>query len=511
MTTSSNRFDKHLAEGSSEHALSTTNRYRSDALQRSQLRHMIVAEVITDPELLDEAFFARAEHDLGLRHAAMLRVAPRDSIIAFPKINNTEPESSPAVLLLPMLSHIRMPIRPGEHVLALFEDPEDVGSIGFWLSRIPTVKHADDPNIAHNLREHDPSFALDIKNPDKKPAYTFNNGVPTSDGVIIGETATLRGNQSAYESIITGSLAGSLRVIEPVVRYKRRVDDLSFEGARGALVVIGSERTSSAYKKTQQIERTEEDVKNSAAIHMSVGRNRVDNLTIVQNSLGFDENAKDLQSLNPKEGDHDFINDSAYMHISMATNNIDNLTGVKAPRISLGKDKASAIIFKSDDVRTVARRSIRISAIGAKQNKNDKLLIDDMKDSVLFDAEISAETGDVDTVIGHDLTVAAQNNINISCKNAAMQFDDALDIKSKSIKLGGDIHPAPAFDTFCSALADILDNLSLALSAGTAGGPTAQKLNGAEAFKIASSVFIKNLREAAAASGQFVSTKVKTG
>jgi hypothetical protein len=36
-------------------------------------------------------------------------------------------------------------------------------------------------------------------------------------------------------------------------------------------------------------------------------------------------------------------------------------------------------------------------------------------------------------------------------------------------------------------------------------------LNGAEAFKIASSVFIKNLREAAAASGQFVSAKVKTG
>ena len=354
MNNSTNLLDKHIAEGSSEHALTTLNRYRTDPLQRSQLRQMIVAEVITDPELLDEAFFTRIEHDLGLRHAAMLRNAPRDSVIAFPKINGTEPESSPAVLLLPMLSHVRLPIRPGEHVLALFEDPEDVGSFGFWLSRIPSVKHVDDPNIAHNLREHDPSYSLDVRNPDKKPEYAFHNGVPTVDGVVIGETATLSGNQNAYESLITGSLAGSLRVIEPVPRFKRRVDDVTIEGARGALIVVGSERTGPAYNAGQTITRTDEDTKNSAAIHLSVGRNRVDNITIVRNTLGFDENAKDSQSLNPKEGDHDFINDSAYVHISAATNNIDKLVGLNEPRISLGKDKAASTIQKSDDVRCLS-------------------------------------------------------------------------------------------------------------------------------------------------------------
>lgn len=472
---------------------------------------MIVAEVITDPELLDEDFFARVEHDLGLRQAAMLRQAPRDSVIAFPKINGTEPESSPAVLLLPMMSHLRMPIRPGEHVLALFEDPEDIGSYGFWLSRVPSVKHVDDPNIAHNLREHDQSFVLDIRNPNKQPTYAFHNGVPSADGVIIGETAALSGKQDAYESFITGSLAGSLRVIEPVVRYKRRVDDLTLEGARGALIVVGSERTSQAYKKAQPIERLPEDVKNSAAIHLSVGRNRVDDITIVRNTLGFDENAKHAQALNHKEGDHDFVNDGAYVHISSATSDIDNLIGIKDPRISLGKDKASAIIHKSDDIRTVARRSIRVSAIGAKQNKNDKTLLDDMKDSVLFDAEISAESGDVDITVGHDSNVAVKNDIKISAKDVKIKAENELNIESQSIKLGGDAHPAPAFDTFCNALAEMLDNLSIALSAGTTGGPTAQKLNGAEAFKISTAAFIKNLRDAAAANGLFVSKKIKTG
>ena len=506
-----NRFDKHLAEGSSEHALSTESRYRSNYLQRSQFRQMIVAEVITDPELLDEAFFARIEHDFGLRQSSMLRHAPRDSVIAFPKINGTEPESSPAILLLPLLSHVRMPIRPGEHVLALFEDAEDIGSYGFWLSRAPSVKHVDDPNIAHNLREHDQSFVTDVRNPDKKPTYAFYNGVPSADGVIIGETATLSGRQDAYESLITGSLAGSVRVVEPVVRYKRRVDDLTLEGARGALVVIGSERTGPAYKKSKQLERTQEDVKNSAAIHMSVGRNRVDDITIVRNTLGFDENAKHSQSLNSKEGDHDFVNDSAYAHISTTTSNIDKLTGLSQPRISLGSDKASAIIHKSDDIRTIARRSIRVSAIGSKQSKSDKTLLDDLKDSVLFDAEISAESGDVDVVIGHDVSAVAKNSMKISAKDAKMQFDDGLEIESKSIKLAGDKHPAPAFDTFCNALAEMIDNLSLALSAGTAGGPTAQKLNGAEAFKVATAAFIKNLRDAGTATGVFVSKKVKTG
>lgn len=510
MISSLNSLDKHIAEGTSEHLLSTTSRYRPDQLQRSQLRRMIVLDVITDPKLLSEAFIAKMEHELGVRQASLLRSVPRDSVIAISLRSNVEPESSPPILLLPMLSHVRMPIRPGEHVFAMLDDVEDIGSVGYWLSRVPSVDHVDDPNIMHHPREHDTSFAQDIRDLDKVPRYDFSNSVLDRDGISIGETSTLLGDEAAYESLVTGSLAGGLRVIEPTPRYFRRVDDLTLEGARGALVVIGSERSGAAYKAGDAPSRLDEDQPSSAAIHLSVGRAR-DNKKIksVQNSLGLFENAKDRSSLSASEGDPDFVSDGAYIHVS-SRSPIDRLVNLSEPAVKLGTGVAAVIALKADDLRIFSRRSARISVIGSKK-RDDGTLADDERDDTFSDICVSGESGDASVLIARDIALKSGRDASMSSRRLSVKASDSIALDADKISVGGEKHPAPAFDTFCSSLADMIDALTKALSAGTSGSPAAQKLNGAEAFAIAAQTFITNLRSVSNAAGPFASQKVKNG
>lgn len=508
----SNAIDKHVAEGTAEHHLTNSARYRSLQLQRTQMVRMIVLDVITDPALLTDAFYAHVEHELGVRQAQVLRSAPRDTLIAVPAAGAASPASAQPTLLFPLLSHARLPVRPGEHVLAVFEDPEDIGSVGFWLSRMPSVRHVDDPNIMHHPREHDPTFVQDVRDPDAQPKYEFHNGVRSADGTIMGETMTLQGGDDAYESVITGSMAGSLRVIDVVPRFKRRVDDLTIEGARGGLIVVGSERTGAAYDTSNdKVKRLDDDVPAAAAIDVSVGRGRTDATAVkqIKNSLGFNEAAKDAANVVTTEGDPDFVNDAARCYLSQRCKP-DEPLGLGDPPIELSSDAASCVIAKGDSVRIVARRDMRITVIGSKQlNSGD--LTDDRKDSSTTELVIDAGSGDSELSCGHDHTIHVANELDADGKIANIKFDDQVNIDAKRITIGGDKHPAPAFDTFCSSLADLIDNLSGALSAGTTGTAAKQQLVNATTFAIAAQQFATELRKVSSKQGSFASSKVTNG
>lgn len=507
-----NAIDKHIAEGTAEHHLANSARYRSAQLQRSQLVRMIAVEVITDPTKLTEAFYAHVEHDLGVRQAQVLRSAPRDTVIAVPAANSSAPAAAPPMLLFPLLSHVRLPVRPGEHLLAFFEDPEDIGSIGFWLSRLPSVEHVDDPNIMHHPREHDPTFIPDVRDPDAKALYEFHNGVRSADGVIIGETMTLMGGDDAYESIITGSLAGAVRVVEPIPRFKRRVDDLTLEGARGALLSLGSERTGAAYDADgDALKRLDDDVVRAAAIDMCVGRGRTDTTGVkpVKNSLGFLESSKDRNNRTAGEGDPDFINDAARIYISQRSAPDEKLGLGDAP-IELDSDVASYAIAKGDCVRIIARRDMRITVIGSKKLDSGDLT-DDRKDSTTTELAIDATSGDSKLSCAHDHTLHVANKLNMDGKTVNVQFDDEVNVDAKRITIGGDKHPAPAFDTFCTALAGFIDNLLATLAAGTSGTAVKQQLANIATFTPVAQQLSVELRKVASAAGAFASTKVKNG
>lgn len=507
-----NAIDKHIAEGTAEHHLASTSRYRSAQLQRSQLVRMVAIEVITDPSKLTDAFYAHVEHELGVRQAQVLRSAPRDTIIAVPIANSGTPAASPPVLLFPLLSHVRMPARPGEQVLAFFEDPEDIGSIGFWLSRLPSVDHVDDPNIMHHPREHDPSFVPDIRKPGAQPRYEFHNGVRSSDGTVMGETMTLPGGDDAYESIITGSLAGAVRVIEPIPRFKRRIDDLTLEGARGALLSLGSERTGAAYEVDGDVlKRRDEDTVASAAIDMCVGRGRTGStgVKLAKNSLGFQEAAKDRASVAAGEGDPDFINDAARLYISQRSAP-DEALGLGDPPLDISADAASYAIAKGDCVRIIARRDMRITVIGSKALESGDLT-DDRKDSTTTELAIDASSGDSKLSCGHDHTLHVTNQLNADGKIANIKFDSEVNIDAKRVTVGGDKHPAPAFDTFCTSLADFVDNLVALLAVGTVGTSAKQQLANIATFTPTAKQFSTELRKVAASAGSFASSKVKNG
>lgn len=499
-----NNFDKHIAEGSAEHALSA-QRYESQRAQRSQIKRMIALEIITDPLLFGADRLAQLAETHHIKHREMLMRAPRDAIIATLPLDGA-PDSAEATLLLPALSHIRTPVRPGEYVLAFFDDPDDLGSVGYWLSRLPSVGFVDDPNIMHHMREHDSAFTSD----NDKPEHHFLNGVRASSGLVIGETAQLTGGQSAFERLITGSFAGSLRVIEPVGRHKRRVDDVLLEGARGAFISIGSERASQAYDASR-FQRLSEDAPKSAAVMIAVGTGRSERTAtqIVENSLGFTETAKDSSSVNANEGDRDIETDATSIHASQRCD-VDLLLNLSAGPINIKRAELAAAMIKSDDVRFVARRSVRIVALG-NDAASDGTLIDNASDQATCELAMLADDGAIAVSAGQDLTLKASKTAEIDAKTIKIQADDSAHLEAKQLTLCGDEHPAPAFDVFSSKLATLLEDLVKTLSAGTTGTPAAQKLTGAEVFAISAGKLIAELRAAQRSAGSLVSTKIKHG
>lgn len=505
-----NSIDKHITEGTSEQYLNNYKKY-NHFQQKSQIQRMIVLEVITDPELLTDEDYATLEYKLSITNPQLLRVAPRDTIIATTLINVGLTSIQQSTILFPAISHMRMPIRAGEHVLALFEDPEDVNSIGYWLSRLPSVKFVDDPNIMHHPREHDPTFKVNLTKQNQKQNYAFNNGVTNSDGIVIGETETLYGGQDAYVNVITGSICGSLRTIEPVPRFKRRIDDTSIESARGGLLVLGSHREASAYTKdTSGLKKTEEDKPASAAIDITVGRGRTSNtgVFVVENDIGTTEAAKDYNNINPTEGNPDFINDAARTYIAQNAK-IDDAFKLEKSVLDLESTDASSITHKADDLRLISRRNIRLASIENKKLDNGTLTD---ADNATIKAEFALDaSGNIGLKSSNDYTIKIDNNFETTSKTTKLKSSDSIDLDADKISIGGTKHPAPLFDAFCNSLADLFSDLIITINAGTVG--TAAKQQFVEIVKITTSLnnMIVNLKLAAKAQGDFASKKVTNG
>ena len=360
---------------------------------------MVVLDVISDPQMIDDTKLTYWEHTLQVSNIRYAAVAPRNSIIARRMLNISTAASEQVLVMYPMMTHLSLPVKPGEHVWAFFENPDaKVNELGYWISKIAEPNFVDDVNHTHSNRQLDPSYVpgtIDTAN-GTKVTYDFPNGAVgiDSDGnhYVIGQTATLPGDEKSYENLITGADAAKLLQIEPVPRYRGRPGELFIEGSNNSLIVLGTDRTSISAQynvdpdvgNVPKLPETDLPGENVGAIDLVVGRGQTTSTggTPVKNSLGFNELGKSKSELSPGEGDPDYKNDrtriAGWQRTKIDTKlQIDKaISAHSGGDVSDGSQGEGAAVMRSDKIRFIARQDLVILVTGDDQRDEQGRIID---------------------------------------------------------------------------------------------------------------------------------------
>lgn len=381
-----------IAEGDAKRYIDIKSKYDSDPVggQPHYVR-MVVIEVISDPSVIDQAKLSYWEHTLNVSNIEYASVAPRNSIIARRVLGNNSPASGKTMVMYPFFPpSFAFPAKPGEHVWTIFENPDaKVNELGYWMCRIVGPHFVEDVNHTHADRQFDPSFVpsiSDVFEGKDDPKYEFPNGVVNEkDGerFAIGATASLDGDEKAYETLLKDTDASKQIKFEPVPRYKKRPSDTALEGSNNTLIVLGTERNGPVSDYTPDPEKGKipkkfaddpENDEGTGIIDIVVGRGQTERTggKKVKNSIDKKELGKSKKDLVENEGDVDLKNDRSRILVAQTTHGDKNFkidTVVKKhtskKEVKDAKDGNGYITLKSDKLRFVARQDIVFLVTGA--------------------------------------------------------------------------------------------------------------------------------------------------
>jgi len=366
----------------------------------------VVIETIFDPTIIDDNKVSYFEHALQVSNIHLAKVLPRNTIVAQRVMTPGTSAATPAMFLFPFFPPtVSFPCQPGEHVWVMFENQSGTkNDLGYWMCRIVEPGFVEDVNHTHPPRGLDASFvpgSRDQFDGTDSPKYEFRNGRADTreDGrYTLAESATLNGDENAYEKLLTDTDGGKLSVLEPVPRYRKRPSEFAFEGTNNTLIVMGRDRTGAVarYKSDETSQATvvagipdEDDQKPGAgSIDLVAGRGQTDgtggaeasSTNIDGSPTGKKELGKSLKELVPNEGDPDFINDRSRVLISQRTK-VDRNFGLNRFNSDLSKGKFQggdpakadvkdsdegdgAIVIKTDKIRLIARSDLEIVVTG---------------------------------------------------------------------------------------------------------------------------------------------------
>lgn len=411
------KYDKNalpgsIAQGSANSAIANNSKYEfgGDA-QKSAFVRIVILDVISDPQIIDDIKLAYWEHELNVTNIPYAAVAPRNSVIARIAMGNNNAASDRSMVFYPFFPpHISLPCKPGEHVWAMFEIPNaQISEIGYWMCRIVDPGFVEDVNYTHSNRQFDPSFSPSTKDLYKgtdDPKYEFPNGVVVvadGDRSLAGNSATLIGKEEAYEKLLTDSDASKLIEYEPIPRYRKRPGDVVFEGSNNTLIVLGTDRKDviAEYEddptKGKQPKIPESDLKgNSGLIDLVAGRGQSDDTAgkkakskLTSGADFKEELGKSKKELVPNEGNTDLKKDRSRVFISQRTK-VDTNFGINKYNeqfksgangtITDSSNGDGAIVIKTDKIRLIARKDMQIIVMGSSTT-NDKGLEDELTES----------------------------------------------------------------------------------------------------------------------------------
>ena len=407
-----NALVAHHAEGEAQRVLSVKSRFGHGYLGGAPLFiRVVILEVISDPSVIDTPKLTHWEHDLGVANIKYAGVAPRNSIIAKRVLGNGATASEKTMVLYPFFPpHVAFPAKPGEHVWAIFENPDaKVNELGYWMCRIVGPHFVEDVNYSHSDRQFDPSFVPGIADTFEgtdDPKYEFPNGVvDDKDGqrFIVGNTATIAGgDEKAYETLLKETEASKMMKYEPVPRYRKRPGDTAFEGTNNSLIVLGTDRTGPVADYDDDPDKGKipkahdgDNPSDSGAgmIDLVAGRGQTDDTAgkSVDNSLSRKELGKSKKDLVDKEGDPDLKADRSRIYVTAGSHidknfgldaynkaNYPDGTGAPGSAVTDGDGFRGAVVIKSDKVRLIARADVEILVTGYTNDpKGNWVQIDD--------------------------------------------------------------------------------------------------------------------------------------
>lgn len=329
------------------------DRNRSVSTQFPFIRRAVVLDVFYDMSLLTDEF--RDELSKRVENAQMIQHIRRNCIIAQQITGDVSRTGKPRIYYPLLDPYIGLPIKPGEVVLTIYEDPA-VGAADtpFWLCRAPAPITVDDINYTHDDRKYqltkrdlDAVDKLNDEQTSSKPS--FPNGAPFEDSLTIGES------DDEYDRIVASSTAVDSISFEAIPRYDKRPGDTVLQGSNNTVIALTTDRTGDV---TDDIE----PLPDTGTIDIVAGRGRANTFSKVTNTRGFDEVDKENVDITSREGSIDFDTDASRIYVSMNTD-IDGNFDINIPD---GGERspgaAPSIALKTDRLRLIGREDVKIQA-----------------------------------------------------------------------------------------------------------------------------------------------------
>lgn len=271
-------------------------------------------------------------------------------------------------------SHLSMPLKVGEYVWFIYENPDVKGSIAYWLSRVCEPDHVEDVNYNFAAR----TYVQQSQKPAKKAGDKFD-GATADEGEQ--QTYSWQSPTSDPEEMVNLiELAKKTHRFEAVPRYTKRPSDLVLQGSNNSLIMLGEERghwAPSVGMVTSANTPTDGITAGHPAIDIVVGRgtkvaSRLNSYKSVQgkkltNEFGIEE--IDKRERTNVEGDAHFRIDASRIYLTANSDNVnstyhpDFLLGIRYPNSRAGSDsppprsQGAFALIKSDNLRLIARDS----------------------------------------------------------------------------------------------------------------------------------------------------------
>lgn len=290
-----------------------------------------------------------------------LKEFPRNTVIVKPMSNGESKSFDGEIICYPFFSsHLSMPLKPGEEVWFIFEDPTYRSQVAFWLSRVCGPNHTEDANYTFFNR----AYYQQSTKPKASTADKFS-GTPSEpkDFTFIKSPTT-----DPDEMLKIIEYTKEVHRFEAVPRYSKRPGDLILQGSNNTLIMLGEARGQYAKSDFIKFNSNDDEIDpNMGAIDIVVGRGARPTFapTEIINPIGIPE--ADKRENRATEGDADFKEDAARLYLVAGTkqertSHPDTLLDITLPSDAgfVGfpaskKSNGSFAILKADNLRIVAR------------------------------------------------------------------------------------------------------------------------------------------------------------
>jgi hypothetical protein len=296
-----------------------------------------------------------------------LKAFPRNTIVIKKLTLGTSKTSADEIICYPFFSsHLSLPIKPGEQVWFVYENPDNPGPIAFWFSKVHEPSHVEDANYSFFTRSYRNETQKDKSTGSKWDKQTGAASEETKDDL----NGLVSPTDNPKELLEIVQYTKGIHKFEAVPAYTKRMGDLVLQGSNNTLIMLGEERGHSSKNASAIINsanKLSQDDR-SSAIDIVVGRGKTSSTSCTEIAGPLDVKMSDKRERKITEGDAHFQYDAARIYLTsnsnkFAAHNPDNLLSLMDPNnksypgVNYLPGTGSFAVMKADNLRLVARSS----------------------------------------------------------------------------------------------------------------------------------------------------------